>query len=217
MSGLRRAIIRLAASTAEADLKSDLLRLVAAPAKGGLYLRPQNPRVTERWSALLGRILYDKYGSGVVNIPDVSLVDTDHGEEVFVDMYGVGISVKSHTTVLALLGVSFYDEKSGIEAVKTLQKDPRHPPLGLFRATKYRSTRVYPPMKEVPQGGSSYRIRGDKVQVSINPDRIYVSGSTYPIKDDLRSMGFRWDRDRKAWWLDARRYDRGVEQRLKAM
>lgn len=30
--------------------------------------------------------------------------------------------------------------------------------------------------------------------------RYYAMGPTYPIKDDLRAAGFKWDRDQGAWW-----------------
>jgi hypothetical protein len=33
--------------------------------------------------------------------------------------------------------------------------------------------------------------------------RLYFAGSTYPIKDRLRSLGAHWDGDRKQWWIGA--------------
>lgn len=34
--------------------------------------------------------------------------------------------------------------------------------------------------------------------------RTYILGNTYPIKDQLRAAGCKWDGDRKAWWTGKR-------------
>lgn len=34
--------------------------------------------------------------------------------------------------------------------------------------------------------------------------RHYITGNTYPIKDQLRSAGAKWDAERKAWWTGKR-------------
>jgi hypothetical protein len=31
--------------------------------------------------------------------------------------------------------------------------------------------------------------------------RLYVAGNTFPIKDQLKSIGCHWDNDRKQWWI----------------
>lgn len=31
--------------------------------------------------------------------------------------------------------------------------------------------------------------------------RLYVTGNTYPIKDQLKALGCHWDADRKQWWI----------------
>lgn len=30
--------------------------------------------------------------------------------------------------------------------------------------------------------------------------RFYIIGDTYPIKDEIREAGCRWDKERRAWW-----------------
>jgi hypothetical protein len=30
--------------------------------------------------------------------------------------------------------------------------------------------------------------------------KLYITGNTYPVKDQLRAMGARWDADAKAWY-----------------
>ncbi|MGH8519853.1 MAG: hypothetical protein ACREU9_00105 [Gammaproteobacteria bacterium] len=34
--------------------------------------------------------------------------------------------------------------------------------------------------------------------------RTYITGNTYPIRNQLRSIGAHWDADRKAWWTSKR-------------
>ena len=38
-----------------------------------------------------------------------------------------------------------------------------------------------------------------KVSVVTEAGKLVVSGDTYPIKDDLKLMGFKWDPEKKAW------------------
>lgn len=33
--------------------------------------------------------------------------------------------------------------------------------------------------------------------------RVYLRGNTFPIKDQIRAQGGRWDADKKAWWVGA--------------
>jgi len=42
--------------------------------------------------------------------------------------------------------------------------------------------------------------------------RYYFSGNTYPIKDDIRSLGGKWDRDRRQWWVSSTMYNRHKDQ-----
>ena len=42
--------------------------------------------------------------------------------------------------------------------------------------------------------------REKTMQIEKRGRRYYIRGNTYPIKDQLRSAGCRWDRDEKAWW-----------------
>lgn len=42
------------------------------------------------------------------------------------------------------------------------------------------------------------------IQISSEGRRHYLTGNTYPIKDQLRSAGAHWDRDRGAWWTSKR-------------
>lgn len=39
---------------------------------------------------------------------------------------------------------------------------------------------------------------------------IPVSGNTYPVKEQLKSLGARWNRDRKCWMVPA---DAGINSR----
>lgn len=33
--------------------------------------------------------------------------------------------------------------------------------------------------------------------------RVYLTGDTYPVKDQIKAIGGHWDGDRKAWWVGA--------------
>ena len=33
--------------------------------------------------------------------------------------------------------------------------------------------------------------------------RLYVTGNTYPVKEELRALGCRWDAGRRAWYTDS--------------
>lgn len=37
--------------------------------------------------------------------------------------------------------------------------------------------------------------------------RIYLSGNTFPIKDDIKSIGGKWDAERKMWWVGVGKAD----------
>jgi hypothetical protein len=39
------------------------------------------------------------------------------------------------------------------------------------------------------------------VACEVAGSRVYVTGNTYPIKDQLRSAGCHWDGDRRQWWI----------------
>ena len=30
--------------------------------------------------------------------------------------------------------------------------------------------------------------------------KVFVEGDTFPIKDDLKALGFKWDSERRTWW-----------------
>jgi hypothetical protein len=63
--------------------------------------------------------------------------------------------------------------------------------------------------KTLYSGGSS-SLSPSKSGVFIEEigSRVYVSGKTFGIKDSLKALGFRWDRDMKSWWVDSRSYPR---------
>jgi hypothetical protein len=46
--------------------------------------------------------------------------------------------------------------------------------------------------------------------------KIYLQGTTYPQRIQLRQAGFRWDRDRKAWWTDKPTLAQSMAQSLGA-
>jgi hypothetical protein len=37
--------------------------------------------------------------------------------------------------------------------------------------------------------------------------RVYFSGNTYPVKDQIKRLGGHWDGDRKQWWVGAAKAD----------
>ena len=37
--------------------------------------------------------------------------------------------------------------------------------------------------------------------IQVVGSRLYVSGNTYPIKDQLKSIGCHWDGERRQWWV----------------
>lgn len=39
------------------------------------------------------------------------------------------------------------------------------------------------------------------ITVQVQGQRIYLTGDTFPVKDDIKAMGGHWDGDRKAWWV----------------
>lgn len=44
--------------------------------------------------------------------------------------------------------------------------------------------------------------------------RTYIVGNTYPIKDQLRAAGAKWDADKKAWWTGKREVAEGLLAKL---
>ena len=46
--------------------------------------------------------------------------------------------------------------------------------------------------------------------------RVYVLGNTYPFKDKLRGMGFKFDGDRRAWWIGKRSFAK-IEDRVESL
>ena len=45
--------------------------------------------------------------------------------------------------------------------------------------------------------------------------RTYLRGNTYPVKDAIKAMGARWDRDVKGWWMSnakARKNQDAIDQ-----
>jgi hypothetical protein len=46
--------------------------------------------------------------------------------------------------------------------------------------------------------------------------RTYITGNTYPIREQLRSAGAHWDGERKAWWLGDRKKAEELVARLDA-
>jgi hypothetical protein len=46
------------------------------------------------------------------------------------------------------------------------------------------------------------RYKAYKVKLDMKNGRIYVRGDTYPIKDQLKQLGFRWDNLEKAWYVE---------------
>jgi len=116
-------------------------------------------------------------------------------------------------------GFFYTGPESYIKYAKKLMTYPGMPPLEVYKAVgRYRPriTRLYPPMKEVPSG-EEYKIRRGRVTVSVGPERVYVMGATFNIKDDLKSMMFRWDRDRKAWYMPTRYYNERVKSKLQSL
>ena len=39
--------------------------------------------------------------------------------------------------------------------------------------------------------------------MSTSTVRMYITGNSYPVKDQLKGLGARWDADRKAWWVSS--------------
>lgn len=39
------------------------------------------------------------------------------------------------------------------------------------------------------------------VTIQVEKSRVYFDGNTYPIKDQIKSIGGHWDADRKMWWV----------------
>lgn len=37
-------------------------------------------------------------------------------------------------------------------------------------------------------------------EVKLSKTLVWVSGDTYPVKDQLKADGFRWSSKKKAWW-----------------
>ena len=44
------------------------------------------------------------------------------------------------------------------------------------------------------------------VTIEIVGSWIWVSGSTYPIKEDLKKLGFKWSKNKKAWYFTSQPY-----------
>lgn len=51
------------------------------------------------------------------------------------------------------------------------------------------------------------------IEIRTEGRRHYLIGNTYPIKDALRSVGAKWDPDRKAWWTGKREVAESVVAR----
>lgn len=41
------------------------------------------------------------------------------------------------------------------------------------------------------------------ITTEVDGRRIYIKGNTYPIKDQIKALGGKWDDGRKAWWIGA--------------
>jgi hypothetical protein len=39
------------------------------------------------------------------------------------------------------------------------------------------------------------------ISIRIQGRRIYIAGETYPVKDQIRAIGAKWDADHKMWWV----------------
>lgn len=52
---------------------------------------------------------------------------------------------------------------------------------------------------EIPHKGLRLRI-----DAGANGDGVVVSGDTYPHRETLRGLGFRWDPDNRFWFYDGR-------------
>lgn len=42
---------------------------------------------------------------------------------------------------------------------------------------------------------------------STQNEKVTISGNTYPVKDKLKAIGARWDKDGKTWIIDAAKLD----------
>lgn len=49
---------------------------------------------------------------------------------------------------------------------------------------------------------------GAKVTLKKEGRRWYFEGNSYPIKDEIKSVKGKWDRDRKQWWISSIMYAR---------
>ena len=54
--------------------------------------------------------------------------------------------------------------------------------------------------------------RAQAIQVEKEGRRVYLYGKTYPIKDDLKSLGARFDGQKRAWWFSSQKWNQVKEQ-----
>jgi hypothetical protein len=49
--------------------------------------------------------------------------------------------------------------------------------------------------------------------------RIYLTGNTFPFREDIKALGGRWDKDRRQWWItpDQRPAALALARKVKAM
>jgi len=131
---------------------------------------------------------------------------------------------------LRAVGLSFNDERSAVKAAKALMSFSGMPPLGVYveRGSTWSYggqthgqiqgvRRIWPKPEPLPETHGGFQIRRKKVDVALGDKFVWVSGSTYSIKENLKSLGFRWDQGRKSWSLPRNRYNASVEKELRSL
>jgi hypothetical protein len=113
---------------------------------------------------------------------------------------------------LALMGApKFPNTKEGIiEAAKWLEAETGELVQAVVHYVYHggcRDQQIYPPLPKRNIKGLAYDREDGKV---------FVTGKTFEVKDDLKAMGFRWNPRRKAWFVTEARWE-DVEERVDAL